>query len=192
MAGCFPATAKVFTFRGLVPMEELRRGDKILAHVNGEEQFTTVTGWLHHEEQESDYLKLKFEEGSVMVSAKHNIATAKNTYSFADEASHVFGQGEIISVEKIKAKGLYAPKTESNNYYVFIDGTDADMMLAHCFAHIRNPTFYEGMFSLVESTWNLFDPSAVSHDVHPSYTWMQEKLTLCRSDPDPETYNYHT
>ena len=81
-------------------------------------------------------------------------------------------------MQKTKAHGLFAPKTASNNYYVHIEGTESDKMLAHCFAHIRNPLFYEDMLDLVESAWNLIDPSACTLDVHPSYTYLQNTLTF--------------
>ena len=35
MGGCFPASARVYTPRGLTPMGELRRGDQVLGMVNG-------------------------------------------------------------------------------------------------------------------------------------------------------------
>jgi hypothetical protein len=80
-------------------------------------------------------------------------------------------------MNQIQATGKYAPKTESNNYFVYLQGNSEEKVLAHCFAHIRNPQNYEFIVSTIESTWELlFDTS--SDLIHPSYSWMQTHFAL--------------
>ena len=50
-------------------------------------------------------------------------------------------------------KGKYAPKTRSNNYFVF---AGEERVLAHCFAHIRNPERYEGVVDAIAGAWEMF------------------------------------
>ena len=34
----------------------------------------------------------------------------------------LFGAGAVKEINQIQAKGKYAPKTESNNYFVYFEG----------------------------------------------------------------------
>ena len=82
--------------------------------------------------------------------------------------------------EMIKTKGRYAPKTSSYNYFVYLErenvllGAKQDKVLAHCWAHIRNPERLESIVELIEGMWEMFSPSGET--VHPSYKWMEKYL----------------
>ena len=89
---------------------------------------------------------------------------------------NLFGLGRVSSVDRTVKKGLYAPKTKTNNYFVYLNGSEGKKVLAHCFAQIRSPQNYELLVELIESAWNLVASS--EEDVHPSYKWMQETFTI--------------
>jgi hypothetical protein len=73
----------------------------------------------------------------------------------------------------VTASGVYAPKTNSNNFFVLLEESEnGEKALAHCFAHIRNPELFEAPFAVVESLWDFFGGEGEG-DVHPSYSWMQ-------------------
>ena len=58
-ATCFPADAKVMTKEGFRRIDSIKRGDFILGYVNGEEAFTEVTSWYHHDlESEAKFLEI--------------------------------------------------------------------------------------------------------------------------------------
>lgn len=173
---CFPAHAKVMTPNGLVRMDSLKKGDFVLGLQKGEETFTEVTSWFHHDsEKMSEYLKIKVGESHFEVSAKHNVALHDLSYIFPEEikGEHLFGVGKIDSVETVHSQGLYSPKTVTNNYFVYLNGDSSQKVLAHCFAHIRNPQNYEIAVEAIELMWDLFGEE-VTTDVHPSYDWMRE------------------
>lgn len=125
MGSCFPATSKVMTPSGLAQIRTIQKGDFILGWIDGKEQFTKVTSWFHHNaESQNDYLSLVVGEGWLEVSHKHNIATDNLQYKFAEEVldNKLFGAGAVKEINQIQAKGKYAPKTESNNYFVYFEG----------------------------------------------------------------------
>ena len=51
-------------------------------------------------------------------------------------------------------------------------------MLAHCFAHIRHPTFYEPILDSIEAVWDFFDPSACLEEKHPSHSFVQKYFPM--------------
>ena len=63
-------------------------------------------------------------------------------YQLAEEVEGLFGQGGVLSTQTVKKQGAYAPKTKSNNYFIYLHGRTNEKILAHNFAHIRNPRFY--------------------------------------------------
>jgi len=76
-----------------------------------------------------------------MVSAFHNIALADKTYAFAKDLSgeHLYNGKKVLGINKVQQKGVYAPLTSTNNFYVSVG---SDHTLAHCFANLKNPEFY--------------------------------------------------
>jgi hypothetical protein len=78
---------------------------------------------------------------SFTVSAKHNLATEDGEYIFAEEMidRKLFGfKYEIKTVENVSEKGIYAPMTAARNYFIL--NSKGEKILAHCLAHIMNPT----------------------------------------------------
>ncbi len=74
------------------------------------------------------------------MSSKHNLATKKQEFRFAEEVDSLFPAGPVTSVAKVTNLGKYAPKTTSNNYFVLLQNSpNQQKALAHCFAHIKNP-----------------------------------------------------
>lgn len=180
LGSCFPGKARVMTPRGLVSMNALKKGDFVLGWVDGREEFTRVTSWFHHDPNvQAEYLKLSLTNGFLEVSDKHNIAMDNFEYKFADEVAggKLFYAGSVSSIETVSSVGKFAPKTEANNYFVFVEGSQTDKVLAHCFAHIRNPVRYEPIVEFIESTWNLFSDGS-EELIHPSYTWMHNTMTI--------------
>ena len=55
----------------------------------------------------------------------------------AEEAKELKGVGKVTAVRQLKEKGMYAPKTESGNYFVYV--SEEKKVLAHNYAHLRNP-----------------------------------------------------
>ncbi len=86
-------------------------------------------------------MQFEVEGGVLEVSAKHNIATGMGEFHFADELEHrgIWGVGGVRKVSKAINVGKYSPKTTTNNYFVYVG---QQKVLAHCFAHIRNPQRY--------------------------------------------------
>ena len=63
------------TISGLKRMDEVQSTDQLLGMQDGEEIFTPLQGWLHHEaEKSAEYLRVSALGGYFEVSGKHNIA----------------------------------------------------------------------------------------------------------------------
>ena len=169
-------------------MDSLKEGDQILGLKNGKEVFGEVRSWFHHEiESYGDYLSITIDGRSFEVSSKHNMAVQKQVsllgensleYAFAEEleGENVFPVGKVSKVEKVRSKGVYAPRTETMNYFIYLEGGEqgSQKVLAHAFAHIRNPESYEFVVDVIEQAWNMFSPDASKQLVHPSVSWMKE------------------
>ena len=65
--------------------------------------------------------------------------------------------------------------TNSGNYFIL--NNNEEKVLAHCFANIRNPTFYEPFVKI----------AMIAHDkimgipedkIHPVASWLTEKLSF--------------
>ena len=63
-------------------------------------------------------------------------------------------------MQKVRRQGFYAPKTKSNNYFIFLRGSYEEKVLAHNYAHVRNPHYYDDIVDTIEAIWNFVDPSA--------------------------------
>ena len=95
----------------------------------------------------------------------------------------MFPAGKVDKIEKVRSKGVYAPRTETMNYFVYLEGGEEKTVkvLAHAFAHLRNPESFELVVDVVEKAWNVFSPEASKEKVHPSVNWMQETFKFLQS-----------
>lgn len=178
-AACFPETAKVMTPQGLKRMDELKKGDQVLASRQGKEVFTRLTSWFHHEKKgTANYLRVKVADSFFLVSHTHNILTEQLVYAFPEdlEGQSLFSLGKVESIEVTQAAGKFAPKTETNNFFVYLENSSEKKVLAHCFAEVRDPQRFEIPVKIIESVWNWFEDS--ENDVHPSYIWMHQTFTF--------------
>ena len=82
----------------------------------------------------------------------------------------------MTAISTAEGLGKYAPKTELNNYFVFVEDTLGSRVLAHSFAHIRNPERYEFIVDSIQNAWDMLYPS--QETVHPSYQWMQNTFSF--------------
>jgi hypothetical protein len=67
-------------------------------------------------------------------------------YLFAKDIKGVqlFGTNEtVVKIIERQKHGAYSPMTESGNYFILKD--NGRKVLAHCFAHIKNPVAYESI-----------------------------------------------
>lgn len=161
-------------------MDKLHKGDQILALENGEEVFTEITSWFHHDPTaQMGYLRVAVANSHFEVSPKHNIALDDLSYAFAEELTGktLFGSTQPESLKTTQNIGLYAPKTNTNNYFVVLEDGQTKV-LAHCFAHIRNPQNYELAVSAIQSLWDLLITTNPQEQVHPSYPWMQNTFAF--------------
>ena len=149
----------------------------MLGLVDGREEFTKLTSWLHRSEKEVGYLAIQTESGEFIVSGKHNVATTEG-YKLAEEVTELRGVGKVTGVRQVKASGMYSPRTESSNYFVYLNGSEDKKALAHNFAHVRNPQFWEPIFDSIEAVWDMFDNEAKHAEKHPSHAWMQETFSI--------------
>jgi len=193
-AGCFPASSQVMTPEGLKRMDALTEGDQVLGMRNGKEVFGKVKSWFHHEtESYGEYLTVSIRGKSFQVSPKHNMAVEKKTaelgengieYAFAEEVEgqSLFPAGKVDKVQKVRSLGVYAPRTETMNYFIYLEGGQESVkVLAHAFAHIRNPQSFEFVVDSIEKAWNMFSPEASKEMIHPSVNWMQETFKFLQA-----------
>ena len=179
---CFPGDAVVETDSGYLPMSSLKIGDKILAHdkVTGKNIYTPIKAWFHRAPQkETSFVQLITDSGTFEVSPNHNIAISVDTdidptgikYSFAADAMvgdvlvNPYGTTTITSVKEITKTGFYSPFTTHSTLYV---GDDQMLFLAHSFASIKNPVYYEGMVHNAFSMALMFNSSINDVDMESS------------------------
>ena len=72
----------------------------------------------------------------------------------------------------MKSEGRFAPKTSIYNYFVYLEGAESKRVLAHSWAHIRNPERFQSVVEMIESTWQSLYPS--EEKIHPSYLWLEK------------------
>jgi hypothetical protein len=149
---CFSEDAIVLTRMGHKRIAEVRVGDELLGmdHAKGQPVFTKVRAWLHRNvHAKSEMTVIETDLGSVIASPKHSIAVHKGgEYAFASELavghSLVRPDGSSVTVRRVRrqtAKGYYSPLTHTSNFFV---GTSKDSaVLAHSFAHLPGPRWYE-------------------------------------------------
>ena len=132
---CFSGENTVETESGVVRMDELQLGDRILS---GEDNFEEVYSFGHFsEEVESEYLQV-FTEGAkqpLELSADHMLflendaAVAAADVSVGDKVMLANGEVRVVeSVESVTRQGVYAPFTESGT--VSVNGVKASSFVA--------------------------------------------------------------
>ena len=97
------------------------------------------------------------------------------SWRFAEEIKEgekLYELGVPTKVEKVRAEGRYAPKTSTYNYFVYLEGDSSKRILAHSWAHIRNPEKYQSIVEKIESTWQALYPS--KELIHPSYKMLEK------------------
>jgi hypothetical protein len=94
--------------------------------------------------------------GSLRISPLHNIALETGNYVFAKDAlgSKLFGSEPIQNAQEKILKGIYAPLTESGNFYIQTD--DGRRVLVSCIANIKNPNLYENLLVYSIKAYNVF------------------------------------
>jgi len=113
-----------------------------------------------------------------MVSAFHNIALANKTYAFAKDLNgeHLYNGKKVLTINKVQQKGVYAPLTSSNNFYVSVGEGHT---LAHCFANLKNPEFFESIFSIIINVWGLIDSRETNEEgMLPAVSWMKNTFSF--------------
>lgn len=164
---CFPGEATVTTRTGTKAMADLKIGDEILGmeHATGKQVFSRVRAWIHRNENAETLMSaVKGDQGTLVASPRHSVATSKMSYEFASELQEgstlLASNGVMIvnSVSDTKARGLYAPLTATSNF--FVGGPEMKTtVLAHSFAELRYPRRYEGLIQYLLSVTEFFSPS---------------------------------
>lgn len=178
---CFPGKTKVITDSGIKELGSLKIGDSILSLVGGYLEYTKITAWLHydHNSSSNQYLRITDEANSSFVaSAHHNIAVQNQSYIFAkdllSERLHGLGKG-IKKIEIIEEKGIFAPMTASGNYFIL--NSNNEKVLAHCFAHVKDPIMYENVVHTAISVYDTFFEQSCQ-EMHPLGNWFERALDL--------------
>lgn len=63
--------------------------------------------------------------------------------------------------------------TESSNYFILKN--NEEKLLAHCFANVKNPTFYEPFVKIALKSYDIL-MGASENKIHPVAAWLMEKL----------------
>lgn len=165
---CFPGSATVTTRHGSKAMSDLALGDEILGvdHASGEVVFSPVRAWIHREvSTETAMSAVGTKEGVLVASPRHNLATKGGSrYVFAGELQAgdalLRADGTSVAVNSVTetmGQGLYAPLTWTSNFFVGGPEMRASV-LAHSFAELRHPMWYEGALHKLLSFVELFVP----------------------------------
>lgn len=114
---------------------------------------------------------------SFKTSPYHNIAILDGSYSFAkDLLNQHLHNGQIVkSIKNTTEKGIYAPMTRSGNYYIKLG---EGKVLAHCFAHLKNPEFFEPIVNLIWNAWEIVYGKNTNSDIHPAAAWMMNNFAF--------------
>ena len=59
-----------------------------------------------------------------------------------------------------------------------MSGPEEKKVLAHNYAHLRNPEAYEWIVEAIEWGWGLFDSELNSQKIHPSHEWMRDTFSI--------------
>lgn len=149
--GCFSGTNTVqVKGRGLVSMDSLTIGDSVLS---GDGSYTQIYSFLHvHRTAELEYLAMSLagESAPLEVSPMHYLfqngrVVAAHTVQvgdFLDAVGEGISKKQVVSIETVKRRGLYAPATKSGDLIVngvrasnYVQLADASMLNPHEIAH---------------------------------------------------------
>lgn len=105
---------------------------------------------------EYEFLEVYTESGSFVVSDMHSVKLLSGEYAFAKDlnGSYLSNGEKVTKIGTKKEAGVYAPFTNSGNFFVKV--SDSSRTLAHCFAYIDDPEFYEPFVSTIFSLWELY------------------------------------
>jgi hypothetical protein len=159
-------------------MSQLKIGDEIRGvDSSGSVVMTPVRAWLHRDvNAQTTMTVVNTNAGVVVASPRHLLATGKQAYSFASELSvgrTLVREGkdaalvEDVTVESIsetQGKGLYAPLTLTTNY--FVGEVMSPGVLAHSFAELRHPQWYERTFHAMLTVAEFFKPKINAIDAN--------------------------
>lgn len=130
-SACFPASARVYSSRGTVPMQDLKIGDRVKT-ANG---YSDVIMFTHRSRSTiHTFVKLHTQSGrELTVTGGHYVykqngdLAAAATVSVSDvlRMANASEDGTIMKIEKVSGIGLYNPQTESGSIVVngFITST---------------------------------------------------------------------
>ena len=110
---------------------------------------------MHKDTETANFIKITTEKGSFIASDFHNIRLINSTFAFTKNLNGQFlenGQ-KVIELASITKEGIYAPLTESSNFYIHLGNNEKT--LAHSYAYLPNPEFYEPMVNLIIGGWEL-------------------------------------
>ncbi len=115
---------------------------------------------------------------SFKTSPYHNIAVLDGSYSFAkDLLNKNLHNGQIVKqIKNITEKGIYAPMTRSGNYFVQLG--EEGKVLAHCFAHLKYPQYFEPIVNFIWNTWEMVYGENKNSDIHPAAAWMMNNFAF--------------
>eukprot|EP00427_Karlodinium_veneficum_P046342 CAMPEP_0169300508 /NCGR_PEP_ID=MMETSP1016-20121227/67662_1 /TAXON_ID=342587 /ORGANISM="Karlodinium micrum, Strain CCMP2283" /LENGTH=190 /DNA_ID=CAMNT_0009392873 /DNA_START=38 /DNA_END=607 /DNA_ORIENTATION=+ len=117
---CFSEDAIVVTRKGHQKIGNIQVGDELLGmdHSNGQLVFSKVRAWLHR--------KVDVVSEMTVIETDAGIAN---------------GSAKIRRIRKQNVRGHYSPLTEISNF--FVGTSEHSFVLAHSFAHLREPRKYE-------------------------------------------------
>ena len=117
------------------------------------------------------------ESGKFMASDFHNIALMDGTYSFAKDVNgkFLFNGEQVLSVKNVTETGIYAPLTQTSNFYIMVG--ESERTLAHSYAYIQNPEFYEPFVNFILAGWGILYTHN-DNDIHPAAKWMQKVFSF--------------
>ena len=145
-------------------MKDLSIGDSILGYdaVTKEDIYTPVTSWLHRTETRIPVIYEKItsdQDGVFFISGMHNIGVKNQdgqlNYVYARDLKNQqklwsnFGNSEVRLHDNYAKYGLYAPLTQTFNFYIVSMSGNQEKILVHCFAYVSSPTYYETAYKWV-------------------------------------------
>lgn len=173
---CFPGDAMVITRDGPKRMSSIRMGDELMGlnHASGMTEFSAIRAWLHRETTTvAQMLRIRTELGDVVVSPEHSMAVGGGrefTFASALVAGDTLitpeGTATVREVSLEDAQGLFAPLTWTSNFFVgYGEEVHANArFLAHSFAVVPHPQWFETPFHALLSIAEFFSPAIHGFD----------------------------